>query len=292
MTIRHISIAAVLAAAISGVRADTAVCTSAGYGYAVDTRFLHVVKSMDDLTSITSGIRKVGWSRSDTVSVSAPDGTACNFVERASGAGSAVPPVDGGGIWVFASSKYGTFEIAIRHSLYGTFGNGTIENPFNMVERDEMAELFDSGTITTKACYFTLPSTVPVMAPPEGYGLADMGGGLWNIALAPDGRRYTCAARGYSADSRKTGPDRTVYLSDIRDVAFSGDVWTRRNDNASTLTVTTPSGAETLHALNGTDVLPVAFNQRGRWTVSLQSDYCATTSQVLVVSRVFSLILR
>lgn len=99
----------------------------------------------------------------------------------------------------------------------------------------------------------------------------------------------------YAADSKQTGPNRKVNMSDVPPVAYSGDDWVGDVSKAATLTFVSPSGVETAINLTGTGTTAPSqfkFNKTGRWTVRLaMADSTERTAQINVTGG-FEIILR
>ena len=90
----------------------------------------------------------------------------------------------------------------------------------------------------------------------------------------------------YAADSKQTGPDRKIRISDVPPVAYSGDDWVSDVSKAATLTFVSPSGEETAINLSGTGTTTpeqFKFDKTGTWTVRLtMADGTVRTAQINV----------
>ena len=99
----------------------------------------------------------------------------------------------------------------------------------------------------------------------------------------------------YAADSKQTGPDRKIRISDVPPVAYSGDDWVGDVSKAATLTFVSPSGEETAINLSGTGTTtPEQFtlDNVGVWTVRLtMADSTVRTAQINVMGG-FAIIFR
>ena len=265
------------------VLADTPLDTSNTLVYAIDTCFSNVVTTADDLALFTSGIRTTGWGTCDTITLTTPDGTAYSLANDAAAAGWAAIPVSGGGWWRFYSPDYGEFTLAVRHSLFGTQGDGSFASPLMLVDDDEVSGLLDTPLTGSEMYYFSFPDESFVsMSVAAGNCLEELGGGLWLISAAADGKLYTSATNHYVTDTETQGADRKLHKNDVCGVAYSGDDWLLRSDDASTLTIVSPSGTETVLPFTGTGAWSMTFDQCGAWAVTLSSEWSTMTARIFV----------
>ena len=248
--------------------ADTPVATSADCAYALDTEggWPRTIKTAADIAALPSAVYCAG----DSLVATAPDGTTATTVKTADSTEAFT--FGAGGLWTFSNPRQkGTASFTVRHSIYGTLGDGTAESPAKLVDASELVDLEDAGTAGDGYC-FTLyggDSLLSALSVPAGYGLAEMTDGLWRLATSAEGCRYVCSGVGYPIDSKQSGPRRMTSLPVAMPVSYSGDDWHRDMAQASSLTFVSPTGAETTIDCTGTGAVAFTFDTVGIWTVRL-----------------------
>lgn len=281
--------AASVAAAIGAASAaDSPLDTSADCVFGLDSMGSpHALKTQTDLAAVSASVRA-----GDTITSTAPDGTKTILVNDAAADGT-LPlqaAIDAGGLWTFANTPQGTATFTVRHSLYGTLGDGTAASPAKLVDGDELLD-YAAGD----GYVFTLEGGDTVLGSlrlPSGFRLEDAGNGAWRIVSSPDGCLYTWAQLTWPVDTRQAGPDRTTLKKGVPAVAYSGDGWAGDASAASTLTLRSPSGAETTHSLTGTGAQSFPLREAGVWNITLVSAKGTMSSAVTVMDDAFMLIVR
>ena len=248
--------------------ADSPVATSADSSYALDTEggWPRSIKTAADVAALPLAV----YRAKDSLVTTAPDGTTTTTA-KASECEEALP-INAGGLWTFANPRQkGEASFIVRHSIFGTLGDGTLGSPAKLVDADELADLVDAGTASS-GYYFTLYNAVSLLAGltvPPGYGLVESGADLWRLDTSADGCRYVSTDVSYPIDSKQSGPRRVTPMQNVLPVAYSGDNWHRDVSKAATLTFVSPSGAETTISRTGTGAAAFTFDTVGIWTVRL-----------------------
>ena len=262
--------AIVAAAGLCSV-ADMPVVTSADYTYALDTvnDWPRVLKTEADLTSLPTAVYRAG----DSLTVTAPDGTTSTTTKIADSMESL--PINAGGLWTFSNPRQkGTVSFTVRHSIYGTLGDGTEVSPAKLMDSEELADLIENG-VAGDGYFFKLDSgsLIAALQLPSGYCLTESANGLFRMNESEDGCRYVCAGVGYPIDAKLSGSRRRIYQQDVLPVAYSGDSWRRDPAKASTLTVIDPDGVENdPHEFAGTGTKSIPFNKLGVWRLRLEME--------------------
>ena len=125
-------LAASLALSADAVWADaTPRAESADVAYALDTVVSapRAIKTAADLAA-TAPVRT-----GETVTATAPDGTVATLVAGAASDETIAlsEALDAGGLWTLSNSRQGSASFTVRHSLFGTLGNGTTASPARLV---------------------------------------------------------------------------------------------------------------------------------------------------------------
>ena len=254
---------------VAAVADDAPIASSDAFTYAADTvSDSRSVKTADDLAEFTSGVWRAGWGAGETVVLTAPDGTRTALASAAPSSGATVLELDAGGAWTLAKGSE-TFTITVRHSIYGTNGDGTEASPAKVVDADELVDLAAASALFD-GWHFVLDGADGLLgdlaAPPEHF-IVEVGDGLYK--LVSGGMIYEGDAVGYASDGRTDGPDRRISMRDVLDVAFSGDGWVGDPEAGSTLSVTSPSGAKTEYEMAGTGATTIEMKERGDWALVL-----------------------
>lgn len=248
--------------------ADTPVATSADCAYALDTAggWPRAIKTAAGMAALPSAVYRTG----DTLVTTAPDGTTTTTA-KASDCAEALP-INAGGLWTFANPRQkGEASFIVRHSIYGTLGEGTLASPAKLVDADELVDLEEAGT-AGDGYHFTLlggDSLLSALSVPSGFAIAEVADGLWRMDASAEGCRYTSAAVAYPIDSKQTGPNRRTNTREALPIAYSGDNWHWNASQSATLTITPPEGDTATFPRTGTGVEPFVFDKLGRWGVRL-----------------------
>ena len=283
--------AIVAAAGLCSV-ADMPVVTSADYTYALDTvnDWPRVLKTEADLTSLPTAVYRAG----DSLTVTAPDGTTSTTTKIADSMESL--PINAGGLWTFSNPRQkGTVSFTVRHSIYGTLGDGTEVSPAKLMDSEELSDLIENG-VAGDGYFFRLDSDslIAALQLPSGYCLTESANGLFRMNESEDGCRYVCAGVGYPIDAKLSGSRRRIYQQDVLPVAYSGDSWRRDPAKTSTLTIVDPDGVENdPYELAGTGVKSIPFNKLGVWRLRLDMEngkFCEAS--VNICEKFFSVIIR
>ena len=112
--------------------------------------------------------------------------------------------------------------------------------------------------------------------------LSDCPNPFLQVTMPAFPRLYTSATNHYITDTETQGADRKLHKSDVCGVAYSGDDWLLRSDDASTLTIVSPSGTETVLPFTGTGAWSMTFDQCGAWAVTLSSEWSTMTARIFV----------
>ena len=272
--------------------ADTPVATSADCAYALDTEggWPCAIKTAADLAAIHSAVYRAG----DSLVTTAPDGTMTTTAKVANTAEAL--PINAGGLWTFANPRQkGTVSFTVRHSIYGSLGDGTLASPAKLVDADELSDLVGAGTASDGYCFMLkgLDSQLFDLSVPSEFGLAEVADGIWRLDASAEGCRYASAAVNYPIDSKQSGPRRVTSMQDVLPVAYSGDNWRRDVSKAATLTFISPSGAETAIARTGTGTEAFTFDALGVWTVRLtMADGNMQEAAINIIKKLFTVSFR
>lgn len=251
--------------------ADTPVATSADCAYALDTEggWPRTIKTAADIAALPAAIYRAG----DSLTVTAPDGTSNTTTKTTDSMESL--PINAGGLWSFSNSRQkGTVSFTVRHSIYGTLGDGTEASPAKLMDSEELSDLIDNG-VAGDGYFFRLDSDslIAALQLPSGYCLTESVNGLFRMNESEDGCRYVCADVGYPIDAKLSGSGRRIYQQDVLPVAYSGDSWRRDPAKTSTLTIVDPDGVENdPYELAGTGVKSIPFNKLGVWRLRLDME--------------------
>ena len=292
MKILHGFAFAIFIAASGAALGDAPLAVSADCAFTLDSvpaTAPRAVKTAADLAAFPS----VSYRAGDVVTTIAPDGTASVSAIEANG--QEALRFESGGLWTFTNSPQGTAAFLVRHSLCGTLGEGTAASPAKIVDGDELVDYVVAGTAGA-GYVFTLDGDETLLADlllPTGYKFEMIGETLWRLAPSQDGCLYECAQIRWVVDTKQAGPNRRTPRKEVPHVAYSGDDWARDPSAASTLTLLSPDGITTTHALTGTGAREFELNTAGDWTLTLEmADGRTMTSVVTVTDYPFVLIVR
>ena len=180
--------------------ADTPVAVSDDCAYALDTdgNWPKNIKTEADIAALRKAVYRAG----DSLSVTASDGSV-TVSEKESDSTEAFS-FNAGGLWTFANDRQkGSVSFVVRHSLYGTLGDGTESSPAKLVDAEELADLVEEGT-AGDGYFFTLESSslLAALQLPNGYCLSECEKGLFRMNVSEDRCRYTCSGVAYSVDAK------------------------------------------------------------------------------------------
>lgn len=272
--------------------ADTPVATSADCAYALDTEggWPRTIKTAADIAALPAAIYRAG----DSLTVTAPDGTSNTTTKTTDSMESL--PINAGGLWTFSNPRQkGTVSFTVRHSIYGTLGDGTEVSPAKLMDSEELADLIENG-VAGDGYFFRLDSDslIAALQLPSGYCLTESANGLFRMNESEDGCRYVCADVGYPIDAKRSCSGRRIYQQDVLPVAYSGDSWRRDPAKTSTLTIVDPDGVENdPYELAGTGVKSIPFNKLGVWRLRLDMEngkFCEAS--VNICNKFFSVTIR
>ena len=275
-------LAAVATSATLPVVAIEAVCeaTSEAYEYRLDTyaspRAIKTQAELDALWEAT-------YSAGETVTVTAPDGASSTPVSSASAAGEVALTFNAGGLWTAGNSAQGTATFTVRHSIFGTLGDGTSASPAKIVDTTEVLDLLNAGTagvgyVVTFAGASGLADEVVL---PGQYSFESAGEGLWSITTATGVGTIASESGAYLLDTMQGGSDRTIKKRRRYAIAYSGDNWVGGESAASSVTVVPPRGAPSTQNFTGTGATPFPFAGRGDTTVTMT---VGSTTQTAVIT--------
>ncbi len=250
---------------------DAPLAESAALTYAADTRpSPRAVKTAAELGEITGGTFKVAWCAGETVTVTAPDGTATTLVSDTTAPGTATLALGAGGVWTVTNSKHGDAEFTVRYSLYGSAGSGTEADPLKVVDAEEIAEI--DGTSLTSGVHIALRGAdgldLAPLALGSGLSLTELGDGVWRIDATVNGLVATSASATYLADTR---PSPRAVKTAAEQAELANGTWTVMRRDGETVTLTSPSGNSS--ALTGS---ALNLNAGGMWTVTNSKQGSAT----------------
>lgn len=253
------------------------VATSVATGYCADSMpSPRAVRTAEDASTLWQATRRAG----ETVTLKSPMGTTSTLIAANSAATSAALPLNEGGLWTVENSKQGMATFTVRHSLYGTLGDGTVASPARLVDGGELVD-YSAGDGYT----FTLnggDSLFAALVIPAGYRLEEVGDDKWKIVSTSDGSQYVWAEIAYAADSEQEGPRRKTQLKLMLPVSYSGDNWVGDDTAAATVTFVSPKGIETVYNLIGTGAQSFDAWESGVWTVTLVTAAGTQTATVTV----------
>lgn len=274
-------LAVVATSATLPVEAIEAVCeaTSEAYEYRLDTlaspRAIKTQAELDALWDAT-------YSAGETVTVTSPSGVDSMPVSAASAAGEVALTFNAGGLWTAVNSAQGTATFTVRHSIFGTLGDGTSASPAKIVDTTEVLDLLNAGTasvgyVVTFAGASGLADEVIL---PGQYSFESAGEGLWSIATATDVETVASESGTYLLDTMQGGPDRTIWKRRGYEIAYSGDNWVGGASAASSLRIEPPRGATSTQNFTGTGATPFPFAGKGDTTVTMTA---GSTTQTAVI---------
>ena len=274
-------LAVVATSATLPVVAIEAVCeaTSETYEYRLDTYASpRAIKTQAELDALW----KATYSAGETVTVTSPSGVDSTPISAASAAGEVALTFNAGGLWTAVNSAQGTATFTVRHSIFGTLGDGTSASPAKIVDATEILDLLNSetagiGYVVTFAGASGLADEVIL---PGQYSFESAGEGLWSIAAATDVGTVASESGAYLLDTMQGGPDRTIWKKRGYAIAYSGDNWVGGASAASSITIAPPRGATSTQNFTGTGATPFPFVGRGDTTVTMTA---GSTTQTAVI---------
>ena len=268
------------------------VASSDVYAYELDTveDWPRTVKTEADIAALRKAVFRAG----DSLTVTAPDGTTSTTAKTADSMESL--PINAGGLWTFSNPRQkGTVSFTVRHSIYGTLGDGTEVSPAKLMDSEELSDLIENG-VAGDGYFFRLDSDslIAALQLPSGYCLTESANGSFRMNKSEDGCRYVCADVGYPIDAKRSCSGRRIYQQDVLPVAYSGDSWRRDPVKTSILTIVDPDGVENdPYELAGTGVKSISFNKLGVWRLRLDMEngkFCEAS--VNICKKFFSVIIR
>ena len=266
-------------AAFSAVADDTLLDESSECVFSADTTGSpYVVKSANEVEVLT-------YRAGESVTAIAPDGSSLGIVAAGASGGSANWTASGGGVWRLVNSKQGEVRFCVRHSAFGTQGEGTEASPWKIVDAAELSELVADETASAGFVFLLCgDESAPYDIDwPTGYVPSGVDNSAWVLASNADGLLYGSAQTSFKADSMKIGPNRTYEAGDgWMPVAFSGDNWIGAADATATLTFVAPDGTSTAVPCTGCGVYDFEpyLKKHGIWTVTLTPANSAYASLV------------
>lgn len=248
------------------------------------------VKTAEDLAALWPVTRRAG----ESVVLVSSSGASTTLIPADSEATSASLVFSEGGAWTASNSVQGTAVFFVRHSLYGTLGDGTLQSPAKLVDGDELID-YNAGD----GYVFTLnggESHFGDLKLPTGFRLEyadrDAEPQKWRIAADASGLEYVGPELVAPLDTYYVGSARRLHVKGMTPVAYTGDHWCRNASADSTLTFFAPNGQSTAFDLSGTGVQPFKFNQTGIWTVRLAMADETTLEAEIVASAGFAIFVR
>lgn len=174
-----------------------------------------------------------------------------------------------GGTWTLVNSGSGTAVFGVRYSLFSAQGDGSVANPYRLVDDDELEDLVSSGTASNGTVFILESSTsISGLALPAGYGIDSLGGGAYRLTELGGGPLFTDEPKSFALDTELPGPDRKAVKRELARVAYSGDNWLG-GSAASTLAVTSPTSTQTQYSRTGSGYIDFRLNESGLWTLAL-----------------------
>ena len=155
-------------------------------------------------------------------------------------------------------------------------------------------------TVTATSCRGVAITLVSAAATDGQAAFAPDAGGVWMLensvlGTARIGVPWTVfddggtiisgdASPGFVVDAKQYGPDRKIARREAPPLSWTCDHWARESDAAATLTLTAPSGTETVLSRNGTGTGSFAFTPGGVWTAALAMADGTTLSATLDIA--------
>ena len=235
------------------------------------------IRTTADYAKVASLWRDAG----EAVTAVAPDGTTSTLA-TADATGDSVEWIPtAGGLWTLTDSVQGSAMFTVRHSIFGTLGNGTEASPARLVDEDELTDyaVGDGYVFTLEGA----DGLLGMLELPSGVRLEETESGAYRIVSSPDGCVYAWSGINHRFDSAQVGPDRKIVGKTTPGISYSGDDWKGSVTAASRLTLTTPSGTATAHSLTGMDVFAFKPDEHGDWLVSLATDGGTLNSVISVL---------
>lgn len=281
-----LSVSAVLSAV--ALQAGEPLYTSTNVTAVLDTSGSpYAVLSADDGATVT-------YRSGEAVSVVSADGTATPLLEAQDGRGTATWLPDAGGVYVLSNSVSGTAVFSVRYSDFGTEGTGSSEDPVKIMDNEEISDLVDSGKLSSGMLFSLQSPAVSIGGSScvDGYCVQAADDDMYMLVESSDGVRYSGRSVSSFMETMSPGPDRRIRLRDVAAIAYSGNPWIKGADGASTLTLASPSGADTEHTFSGTGAVAFCPDEKGVWTVTLTAGDTVLTGNVSVLPRQFAVIVR
>ena len=175
-------------------------------------------------------------------------------------------------------------------------------SPFAMASTADATALFAEQPVTWRA-----GETVSMEAP-DGtattvstalsgtYAFSPASSGVWSLSNSDGGKVYvsipwaitggaicTSGASAFAVDTKESGPNRKSYKKEVLPIAYSGDGWCGSKTSASTLTLTSPTGAAAATPFTGVGTMTFVPDKIGNWAASLALEDGTTLSSVLTI---------
>ena len=101
------------------------------YEYRIDTTpSPRAIKTQEEL----AGLMEATYFAGETVTATLSGGAALTLVSAAAANGSVALNFNAGGVWTLANSAQGSATFTVRHSIFGTLGEGTSASPAKIVD--------------------------------------------------------------------------------------------------------------------------------------------------------------
>jgi hypothetical protein len=237
--------------------------------FTVDT-FLspRIVKTQEALADLWSVVYAAG----ETLTVKSPAGENMTLIESATEDGKVAinTILNAGGIWTLTNTSRGTATFAVRHSIFGTLGEGTATSPANLVDEEALVDLISSGTAGVVVFNASAAEgLIDSLIVPYGYRVESAGEGLFRIVESQGGLANISSAP-YSLDTEQSGPNRKVICG--KQVTASYSVDAVKTSAGATMKLVSPDGIEFSYPAEGnaeTDGEVLKLDTIGDWTLSL-----------------------
>lgn len=211
---------------------------------------------------------------------------------------------------VFALSA--AADVPVATSPLATFAFNTIDrSPFIVATTEAAAAFADypltwqrGETLAVEAPDGIVTTFATDAAAAGSRAFAPTSGGAWKITNPEEGSAYVCvpwsvfgdggfvcaspAANPFAVDLQENGPNRKVRDRISPPIAYSGDDWAGDDSATSTLTITPPEGKGdpvSYSDVVGNGVRPFAFDNTGKWTVSLMMEGGVNITAIIGIVR-------
>lgn len=192
-----------------------------------------------------------------------------------------------GGVWILSNKQDGEVKFTVRYSLLGNKGqgNGSSDSPLKIVDGTEVYDLVKSGTDSDGFVFTVIGGAWSEdMLLPDGFAVSSLGDGRYVLEPVSDGKVYASAVKMATLYTDGTPPNRCMRIRDVRHISYSGDNWIGGEQAAgSELTLLSPSGASDSVHMSGTGLKRFAPSEKGRWSVSLETEYCVYAALIDVL---------